>query len=140
MELYSSVKRATTATLKHSNNFVRPFRMMQLDEALRAWGTSDFESVLKQEIAHLGADHLPLQQGLSGGNYVTNDPISVAIHSVTEMEYIIRISAGIFYQGVMGGCSCADDPTPTSETNEYCTVQLDIDKNTALTTAMLINE
>jgi hypothetical protein len=73
--------------------------MMQLDEALRAWGTSDFESVLKQEIAHLGADHLPLQQGLSGGNYVTNDPISVAIHSVTEMEYIPHIS-----RNFLSGC------------------------------------
>ena len=112
--------------------------MMQLDEALRAWGTPDFESVLKQEIAQLGADHLPLQQGLSGGNYVTDDPIMVAINSVTETEKVIRVTAGIFYQGLMGGCSCADDPTPTSESNEYCTVQLDIDKKTAATVVMLV--
>jgi hypothetical protein len=112
--------------------------MMQLYEALRAWGTSDFESVLKQEIAQLGADHLPLQQGLSGGNYVTDDPIMVAINSVTETEKVIRVTAGVFYQGVMGGCSCADDPTPTSESNEYCTVQLDIDKKTAATVVMLV--
>ena len=112
--------------------------MMQLNKALRAWGTANFQTVLKQEIAHLGADHLPLQQGLSGGNYVTDDPIMVAINSVTETEKVIRVTAGIFYQGVMGGCSCADDPTPTSESNEYCTVQLDIDKKTAATVVMLV--
>ena len=112
--------------------------MMQLNKALRAWGTANFQTVLKQEIAQLGADQLPLQQGLSGGNYVTDDPITVAINSVTELEKVIRVTAGIFYQGVMGGCSCADDPTPTSETNEYCTVQLDIDKKTATTVVMLV--
>ena len=112
--------------------------MIQLNKALRAWGTPDFATVLKQEIAQLGVDHLPLQQGLSGGNYVTDDPIMVAINSVTEMKTVIRVTAGIFYQGVMGGCSCADDPTPTSESNEYCTVQLDIDKKTAATVVMLV--
>jgi len=38
--------------------------MIQLTKALHAWGTPDFEAVLKQEIAQLGADYLPLQQGL----------------------------------------------------------------------------
>jgi len=85
----------------------------------------------------LGSDLLPLQQGLSTGNYVTDSPITVAINRIAEMEYIIRVKAGIFYQGVIGGCSCADDPTPTGETNEYCEVQLDIDKTTSVATITL---
>jgi hypothetical protein len=111
--------------------------MVRLDKTLCAWGTPDFETVLKQEIIQLGADHLPLQQGLSAGNYVTDSPITVAINRVAEMEDIIRVRAGIFYQGVLGGCSCIDDPTPTGETNEYCEVQLDIDKATSVTTITL---
>ncbi|MDO8414506.1 MAG: hypothetical protein Q7S51_12045 [Gallionellaceae bacterium] len=111
--------------------------MVQLDKALRAWGTPDFKAVLKQEIAH-AADQLPLQQGLSSGNYVTDDPVTVMVNSVAEMENVIRVRAGIFYQGILGGCSCADDPTPTSASNEYCAVQLDIDKKTAATTVTLI--
>jgi hypothetical protein len=54
------------------------------------------------------------------------------------MENVIRVKAGIFYQGVLGGCSCADDPTPASEINEYCEVQLDIDKSTAATAVELV--
>jgi hypothetical protein len=111
--------------------------MIQLDQALHAWGTPDFKSVLEQEVARR-ADQLPLQQGLSSGNYVTADPISVMIQSVAETEGVIRVKAGIFYQGVLGGCSCADDPTPTSEINEYCEVRLDIDKTTGATAVKLV--
>jgi hypothetical protein len=111
--------------------------MMQLDRALRAWGTPDFRAVLEQELVR-GADQLPLQQGLSSGNYVTASPVTVMITSVAEMENVIRVKAGIFYQGVIGGCSCADDPTPASEINEYCEVQLDIDKTTAVAAVELV--
>lgn len=113
--------------------------MVQLNQALRAWGTPEFKNVLKQEIAQLGVEHLPLQQGLTSGNYVTSEPVSVMIHNVTELDNIIRVRAGIFYQGILGGCSCADDPTPTSESNEYCEVQLDIDKLTARVTVVPVN-
>ena len=113
--------------------------MIQLDKALSAWGTPDFKVVLKQEITR-DADQLPLQQGLSTGNYVTADPITVMINSVADLENVIRVRAGIFYHGVIGGCSCADDPNPTSEINEYCEVQLDIDKTTAATTVTLVTE
>ena len=114
--------------------------MIRLNNSLNAWGTPDFEAVLKQEIAQLGADQLPLQQGLSTGNYAADAPITVMINSVAEVEDVIRVRAGIFYKSVLGGCSCADDPTPTSENNEYCEVQLDIDKTTAATAITLVVE
>jgi hypothetical protein len=96
--------------------------------------------VLKQEIAQLEHAQLPLQQGLSSGNYVSDAPITVAIHSVTELEKVIRVKAGIFYQGIIGGCSCTDDPTPASDINEYCEVQLDIDRESAITTVVPVTE
>jgi len=112
--------------------------MIRFDKALHARGTPDFEAALKQEIAQLGAEQLPLQQGLSTGNYVTADPITAVILSVTETGNAIRVKAGIFYKSVLGGCSCEGDPTPTGENNEYCEVQLDIDKATAATTVSLV--
>lgn len=71
--------------------------MIRLDKALSAWGTPAFEAVLKQEMEQLGADQLPLQQGLSTGNYVTAAPFTVMINSVAETEEAIRVQAGIFY-------------------------------------------
>lgn len=108
--------------------------MIKLDKALNAWGTPHFAATLKQEIEQLGVGQLPLQQGLSMGNYVLAEPITAVVLSVTEMEKIIRIKSGIFFKSVIGGCSCADDPTPVSEINEYCELWLDIDKATAATT------
>jgi hypothetical protein len=112
--------------------------MTRLDKALNAWGTPDFADALKHELAQLGADQLPLQQGLSTGNYVADEPITVVINRIAEMEGLIRVSAGIFFKGVIGGCSCTDDPTPASEINEYCEVQLDIDKSSAATMIVLV--
>jgi hypothetical protein len=113
--------------------------MILLDKALRVWGKPVFEAVLKQELAQ-SADLLPLQRGLTHGSYVTDDPITVAINSVAETQESICIKVGIFYRGVMGGCACADDPTPVSESNEYCEVQLEIDRSTAATSVTLVSE
>lgn len=114
--------------------------MIRLGKALSAWGTPDFEAALKQEIAQLNTDALPLQQGLSTGTHVAAAPVSVTINSATEMEQVIRIRAGIFYKGVIAGCSCADDPTTGSESNEYCELQMDINKSTAETRIVLVND
>ena len=114
--------------------------MIRLTHALTAWGTPDFEAVLKREIAQLGADRLPLQQGLSTGSHVLDGRLDAVIISVAEDPGCIRVKAGIFYSGIIAGCSCADDPTPVNEESEYCVVQLDIDKHTAETTVALLPE
>jgi hypothetical protein len=114
--------------------------MIRLDKALQAWGRPDFETVLKSEVAQLGAACLPLQQGLSGSNYVADVPVTPVIHGVVETGNAIRIRAGIFYQGIIGGCNCADDPGPSGEINEYCEVQIEIDKATATAKVILITD
>ena len=111
--------------------------MIRLDKSLRAWGSADFETILKREVEELGSDQLPLQQGLSLSSHVAESPFTMMIHRVAETEDAIRIKAGIFYQGIIAGCSCADDPTPANENNEYCEVQLVIDKKTAATEVAL---
>ena len=111
--------------------------MLKLDLSLRAWGTPDFETVLRQELAQ-HKDHLPLQQGLSYSNYVADTPITVIVNRVADTAQTIHIAVGIFYQGILSGCSCADDPTPNSELNEHCEITLDIDKTTAAATVTLL--
>lgn len=114
--------------------------MIRLPESLKAWGTPEFEAVLKQEIEHLDEKDLPLQQGLSVSSHVTERPFQAMIINTRAMPDLIRVKAGIFYTGVIAGCSCADDPTPVGELNEYCVLQFDIDGKTAETTVMLLAE
>ena len=113
---------------------------MQLKETLRAWGKPEFRAVFKAEIARLGAADLPLQRGLSGSSHVTDTPPQAVILSASEDGDCLRIKAGLFYTGIIAGCSCADDPTPVDEQTEYCEVLLRIDKHSADTQVALHQE
>ena len=114
--------------------------MIKLLNALKAWGTSDFESVLKDEIQKIDVELLPLQDGLSQSSYVSDADIGVVILNLTETSDLIRAKTGILYAGIIAGSCCADDPTPVCEQAEYCEVLFDIDKNTAETTVTLLKE
>ncbi len=114
--------------------------MIRLTKTLNAWGTPNFRDILKKEIEKMGADELPLQQGLSTGSYALDSKLNAMIIGVSEGADFIYVKAGIFYSGVIAGCSCADDPTPVNEESEYCVVQFDISKITAETTVALLAE
>lgn len=114
--------------------------MIRLEQTLQAWENEDFTAIFKQELARLTVDQLPLQQGLTKGSHVTADPITVLVNHVAELHHVIRIRVGIFYQSVIAGCSCADDPTPVDVLNEYCEMQLEIDKTNANTVVTLVSE
>jgi hypothetical protein len=113
--------------------------MLRLSRALNAWGSADFEAVLKRELEQLDADQLPLQRGLSLSSHVAATPFRVMVVRVSEEADALRARIGVFYAGIIGGCSCADDPTPVDEHSEYCEVQLAIDKQTADVTVTLLD-
>jgi hypothetical protein len=111
---------------------------IRLAGALRAWGTPGFNDALKQEIEQMDHDRLPLQQGLSVGNHVLDQPVSAMVIAAAESDGAIRAKVGIFYTSILTGCACTNDPTPESENSEYCVVQLDIDRATAETQVKLV--
>ncbi|MEN8214598.1 MAG: hypothetical protein ABFR19_09585, partial [Pseudomonadota bacterium] len=76
---------------------------------------------------------LPLQQGLSHSSYASEGSFSVVILRITDDADVIRVKAGIFYTGLTPGCSCADDPSPDNTYAEYCEVEFNLDKKTAVT-------
>lgn len=112
--------------------------MLRLPQVLDAWGTPMFETVLKNALAGMDATHLPLQQGLTRSSYALADKISATLLAMHESAGFIHVKAGIFYTGVIAGCSCADDPTPMDEEAEYCEVRIDIRKNDADTRITLL--
>ena len=107
--------------------------------ALAAYGRDNFEGILKKEIEALGVDGLPLVKGLSGSNYVAGDKVQAMIISVTADARHVRVKAGIFFAGILTGCSCADDPTPVEEQNEYCELMFEIDRTSAHATVALLS-
>ena len=112
--------------------------MFYLPSSLKAWKTAAFNSTLKQEICSLDPKLLPLQQGLQNSSYAISDKLSIIVLETKEDAANIIVKVGLLYNGIIAGCSCADDPTPIDETNEYCDVLFYIDKRTAATTVTVI--
>ncbi len=110
--------------------------MIRLAETLKKWGTHEFDHVLKQELVK-HSEALPLHQALSMSNYVADTPITVTIINTVETQDNIQVSVGIFFQSVISGCNCADDPSPVSENNEYCELLIEISKLTTETKILL---
>lgn len=102
---------------------------MRLPESVRTWGTADFPATLKRELADR-ADELPLQQALSGTSAVADETVTVVLLAVQADATRIEAKVGIFFGGILAGCSCADDPTPIESQTEYCELQLTIDRAT----------
>lgn len=102
--------------------------------------TPEFNGILKNELEELDVQALPLQQGLAQSSYAADSKFQVMIICVAEKPGFIQAKAGIFYTGLIPGCSCADDPTPVSEYSEYCELQFDISKNTAEATVSLLSD
>ncbi|MEE9423002.1 MAG: hypothetical protein V3V50_07570 [Gammaproteobacteria bacterium] len=112
--------------------------MLKLPRSIAAWNTPDCESILKAEIQQIDKNSLPLQQGLTQSSRVSDDDISVLILNISDDDTMIHVKTGIFYSGIIAGCSCADDPTPQDTITEYCEIQFDIDKQTAEVEVLLL--
>jgi len=114
--------------------------MFLFSKLQHALGDPGFEVTLKKEIEQFDATLLPLQQGLSAGGYALYNQFKVMIIGVSESDNHLRVKAGIFYHGVIAGCSCADDPSPTDVTTEYCEVMFEIDRASGGATVALLGE
>lgn len=113
---------------------------MKLTKSLNAFHTKNFNAILKNEIQLIDKAILPLQQGLTLSSAVGPSAFSTVILNVTDKDKTISVKAGIFYTGIIAGCSCSDDPSPTDEQNEYCELQFEIDKGSSETHVTLLTD
>lgn len=114
--------------------------MIKLRKISDSLNAIDLKKIVKTEIQNIDPVLLPLQQGLSFSSYVSKTPFSAVILDIKEETHYINIKAGIFYTGIIAGCSCSDDPSPVDEQNEYCDLQFYINKKTYETTVSLIED
>lgn len=111
--------------------------MMTLPLTLAAWQQPQFNDTFKQEVATL-KDQLPLQQALKLSSNVSAEPIQVMILTQQDTADELHIRAGVFFTGIIAGCSCADDPSPLDTQNEYCEALFRINRQTAQTEVELL--
>ncbi len=114
--------------------------MIQFPASIAAWHTPDFTEVFKAEVKQLDSDLLPLQQGLAHSSSANGANLGVTVLNLTETPDTIQVKAGLFYSGIIAGCSCADDPTTQHEVNEYCEVRFSINKHSGEATVTLLRD
>jgi len=102
--------------------------MTKLTNSLNSWGTEQFKQVLKQEIEALGNDVLPLNQATCQGGLADDSNISALINSITETDTQLLIKVGVFFNEIIAGCNCGDDP---ASENTYCELLVSINKSSA---------
>jgi len=112
---------------------------IKLSEAVASADSSVAAAMLKQELEKVDGLSLPLQQGLTRSSYTDGENFGVTILYVHRDDEGLRAKAGIQYQGIIAGCSCADDPTPQSIIEEYCEIELLVVEN-GNTTVRLLND
>jgi hypothetical protein len=101
------------------------YDMPRLVRALSAFGSDRFRQTLKLEIEGLDPGELPLALGTNQGGQVDASQVTATVLAVTEGAGSIRAKVGVFFQEIVGGCSCGDEPV--SE-NAYCEFRVLIDK------------
>jgi len=99
--------------------------MPELSESLRAWGTDDFPRILKAEIECLPPGTLPLHLGTTQGGMVDDSDITATVIRHTETEGVIEARVGVFFQEIVGGCSCGDDPLTA---HAHCELRVTIER------------
>jgi len=107
---------------------------MKLTQSVAAWNSLAFDETLIDEIQALGPRHPDLQHllqaGLAQTSAVADDPISLYLLSSQEQDGRIHVRLGVFYAGIIAGCSCADDPSPVDSLTEHCELLLEMDATT----------
>ncbi|MCP3849917.1 MAG: glucosamine--fructose-6-phosphate aminotransferase [Gammaproteobacteria bacterium] len=102
--------------------------MTKLLNALKDWKSEDFKKTLKHELESLADGVLPLDRATCQGGKADGNNISALINTATETETSIQVNVGVFFNEIIAGCNCGDDPM--SE-NTYCDLLVTIDKTTA---------
>jgi len=105
-----------------------------LPRSVSAWNSPAnrlrFRAILVGELESLGADHPALQPLLQAGliqtSAVAEAPLAFQLLSQREQNGRILVHLGLFYAGIIAGCSCADDPSPSDSLTEHCELMLEI--------------
>jgi hypothetical protein len=111
--------------------------MIRLKLPLKDCQSRLFAQQLKRELEHLQPGTLPLEQATTQGGQVDDRNVSATVVEVREDGALIRARVGIFFDEIVGGCSCGDDPLSV---NAYCQIQVSIDSASAAAEFALIPE
>lgn len=109
--------------------------MIDLHDALPAWGTDTFAARLKVAIEGLPPGALPLDRATAHGGRVDDTAVTATVIGVADAGARIEARVGVFFAEVIAGCSCGDEPFAVPG---YCEMAVRIEKATGAAVIALI--
>lgn len=101
--------------------------MPRLERARDGWESAGFAEELKAELSALPAGTIPLQSATRQGGIVDDSAIAVSVLSSDGDERRIESRVLVFFDEIVGGCNCHDDPVSA---HSQCTLLVGIDRRT----------
>lgn len=108
-----------------------------LKQSVQAWRTNDYEATLKQELCSLPGGALPLHLATEQGGMVDDSAITVSVLNSTEQDMQLHTRVYVFFDEIVGGCNCHDDPVASKM---QCEMLVSIDMNTGNASFNMVNE
>jgi hypothetical protein len=99
----------------------------RLTASLAAWGEADFAEILQHELTALSPEQLPLS---TATGYAESEGLTLTLIRKAEEPDCLRLRVGVFFEQILVGCSCGDEPLREPA---YCELELVIDKADAKT-------
>lgn len=109
--------------------------MIDLQDALPAWGTDAFAARLKGAIEVLPPGVLPLDRATAHGGRVDDTEVTATVIGAADAGARIEARVGVFFSEVIAGCSCGDEPFAVPA---YCEMAVRIEKATGAAAITLI--
>lgn len=97
-------------------------------ETRDSWGQQNFADVLQRELLSLPAGTLPLHLATEQGGIVDDTSIEISLLGSEEQAATLEVRAWVFFEEIISGCNCDDDPMST---RSLCTLLVRIDKTDA---------
>lgn len=94
-------------------------------QSIAAWGQDSFAEILCRELKDSGL--ISLVDLMQQGSAPVQDSMHLSLLKVEELEGQIRAKVSVFFDSIIAGCQCADDPNPVDPIHEYAEVTLLID-------------
>lgn len=102
---------------------------IRLPNTLRDAGEKHFAATLADELKLLPTGSLPLHLATTQGGMVDDSDIAVSVLNSHTSETEVRCKITVFFDELVSGCNCADDPSPDhTATPSSCQLLVTIDR------------
>ena len=96
------------------------------------WEKPDFSQYCLSELNRLQVEELPLQDCCQYSCVIEPKSLSFRLISQQKVSEYLLIKVGVFFQEVLSGCACSDDPSQAMiHENNYCELELRVEKDGA---------